>query len=155
MTRFLIMLSALAWSLAGVGCATGGGGIPGDEAYRGHLVAGLVRPAGSASPQAIQQRLRRGIEAADIFASIALLDSRHQNNEAEVIILPTVLGSEPASGRFDRLTLAVRSYRKSTGAVGLEKTYKGRRSGRGDAFDDVLRGVVRDLKRRYRKPPVF
>jgi hypothetical protein len=137
-------------------CASSGGGIPASETYQGQLAAALAPPAGAGwRGSAMQQQLQRGIEASGTFASVITLDSPRESNEAEVIIQPSVLEAQPGGSGLDRVQLAVRTTRKSTGAVGIDKVYSGRSSGRGDAVDDIIKPLNRDLKRKYREPPVY
>jgi len=137
-------------------CASSGVGVPADETYRGQLAAAVAPPAGAGRRAAdMQRRLQTGIEAAGIFASVIALDSPRERNEAEVIIVPAVLEAQSGGRGLERLKLAVRASRKSNGTVGIDKVYNGRASGRGDALDDVLKILTKDLKREYREPPVY
>jgi hypothetical protein len=137
-------------------CASTGTGIPGDETYKGQLAAALAPPAGAAWLAAdVQRKLLAGIEASGTFASVIALDSPRESNEAEIIILPTVLEARPGVRGPERLKLAVRTTRKSTGETGLNQVYEGRASGRGGAVADIIKPLNKDLKRRYGEPPVY
>jgi hypothetical protein len=151
----LAFITALASTLL-ASCAGTGPSVPDDETYRGQLAAALAPPAGAGWRSAeIQRRMLSGIEAADIFTNVIPLSSPRESNEAEVIIVPRVVELPASSGAVDRLALAVRANRKGSGAVGIDKVYRGRSSGRGDAIDDVLKALTKDLKRKYREPPVY
>jgi len=139
-----------------IGCASDGAAVPDEETYRGQLAAALAPPAGAGwRTDELQRRLLAGIAAEDTFATVIPLSSPRQSNEAEVIILPTVLAAQPGRQGLSQLRLAVRATRKGTGAVGLRNTYEGRSRGREDAVDDVLDALNKDLRRVYREPPVY
>ena len=119
----------------------------GDEAYRGPLVAAVVTGTG---PHAeVSRRLALALADGGVFAAVLPITAASEAYEAEVIILPAVVEARPGAGGFDRVSLRVKTWRKGTGAVGLDQVYQGRKSRRGDAVADASAALNQDLARRY------
>ncbi len=148
------------------GCGSSGGGpdaalvaISNDESYRGQLAAAVspVQFAGASARDRtwLQHEIARGIDESDAFATVIRLSARGQANEAEVIIDPAVVSVQRHGGGLDRVDLRVRASRKSTGAVGLDRVYRGKRSGRTSAISDATTALGEDLKRQYGQQPVY
>ncbi len=158
----LVLLSAAAAHLAGCGSSGGGRGsiaIAGDETYRGSLAAAVapVQFTGASPTDAnwLQRELVRVLNESDAFATVIPLSARGQNNEAEVLIDPSVVSVQRYSGGLDRVDLRVRTRRKTTGADGLDKVYRGTRRGDRSAIVDAANAASRDLRRRYGGRPVY
>ncbi|MCF7993026.1 MAG: hypothetical protein K9M02_21520 [Thiohalocapsa sp.] len=157
------LLSVLLFVMLFAGCGSSSSvRIADDEAYRGQLAAAVepVRFAGAPGigtdqGRGIQSRLVRGLSGADIFASVIPLSVPGESNEAEIIIAPSVARAVTGPGRFERIDLRVVSRSKTTGSVGIDKTYSGRASGRRDALDDALSALARDLHKRYGNRAIF
>jgi len=154
-----LTLALLAVLLAG--CSSTRVSVGESEAYQGPLAAAVTPVAGGGSTVSAGERLQmqaelaRGLEAADIFASVQQLSAPGQHNEAEVIIDPSILAADPGARGPERVSLRVRARRKSTGEIGIDETYKGRASGRNDAVADIIKPLSRDLKRKYGKAAVY
>jgi hypothetical protein len=129
---------ALACALL-AGCGSGSVRVDSTEAYTGQLAAAVTPITGSAGTEAarLQARLVRDLETSDIFASVILLSSVDERNEAELIIEPRLVGSGGSN-----MQLAVRARRKTTGEVGVNKTYRG-------SIDAIVADLSRDLRGRY------
>ena len=165
MLRVLARALCIAAVLATLaGCGSSGGGpeviaISNDESYQGQLAAAVspVQFAGASETDRnwLQHEIARGIDESDTFATVIRLASRGEANEAEVIIDPSVVSAKLYSGGLDRVDLRVRAARKSTGAVGLDKVYQGKRKGNTSAIIDATTAASQDLKRAYGKPPVY
>jgi hypothetical protein len=173
MARFLLIV-LLIGGIAGCGSSGGssGGGssggayggsrgvsISGDEAYRGQLAAAVspVQFAGASQTDRnwLQKEIVRGIGEANTFATVIPLSARGESNEAEVLIDPAIVGVERWSGGLNRVDLRLRAYRKTGGAVGLDKVYTGKRSGSRSAIRDAVAAATRDLGRSYGTRPVY
>ena len=145
-------------------CGSSGGGpeaiaIAGDETYRGQLAAAVspVQFAGASETDRnwLQREIVRGIAESDAFATVIPLSARGESNEAEVLVDPSVVSVERWSGGLDRVDIRVRAWRKSTGAVGLDQVYRGKRSGSRSAISDAVAALSKDLARKYGEPPVY
>jgi len=169
MFRILFRAACTATALATLtGCGSSGGGpeaspgvvaISNDEAYRGQLAAAVLPvqfPGGSAADRNwLQHEIARGIDESEAFATVIRLSARGEANEAEVIIDPTVVSTQRYSGGLDRVDLRLRASNKSTGRVGLDKVYRGKRAGKTSAISDATAAASKDLKRAYGQPPVY
>lgn len=154
--------AALALATFIASCSSTPDFVDGEEGYRGQLAAAVTPVAVSGAAgvsfserKGIQARLVRELDAAGIFATVIPLSEPQQANEAEVILSPTVLDASRGSSGLERLTLAVRAKRKSTGEIGLDDRFKGRSSRKGDAVADLMPALAKDLKRKYGQPPVY
>lgn len=164
MLRALTLAFAVLLILAGCSSApTSNSNVSVDEeAYRGQLAA-AVTPVGlsggatmpAAERARIQSQIIAGLDAAGIFASVIPLSSPSQSNEAELIIDTSIVDGSYGGAGLERVTLRVRARRKSTGEIGIDDNYKGRVSRKTTAVADALDGVIRDLKRKYNKKPVY
>jgi len=132
------------------------------EAYSGQFAAAVAPVGRSGAPgigarerDRIQSRIVSGLYAAGIFASVTALRSPGQNNEAEVIIDPSIIDGSYGSRGLERVKLRVRARRKSTGEVGLDDSYRGQASGNRGAMDKIVKNLARDLKRKFGNRPVY
>ncbi|MBK1631534.1 hypothetical protein CKO31_12425 [Thiohalocapsa halophila] len=146
------------------GCGSSGGGpdviaIADDEAYRGPLAAAVspVQFAGASATDRnwLQREIVRVLGDSDAFATVIPLSARGERNEAEVLIDPSVVRVERYSGGLDRIDLRLRARRKSTGAVGLDQVYRGKRRGQRSAIIDAADSAAKDLSREYGERPVY
>jgi hypothetical protein len=158
----LLLVSVLSTVL--VACGSSGGGperiaISDDESYRGQFAAAVspVEFAGASETDRrwLQSEIVRGIGESGSFATVLPLSARGESNEAEVLIDPTIVGVERYSGGLNRVDLRLRAYRKSTGAAGLDKVYRGKRSGSRSAISDAVAAASQDLRRSYGSQPVY
>jgi hypothetical protein len=144
------------------GCGSSGGGpgggsavisIAGDEAYRGPLAAGvapvLFAGASDTDRNWLQSEIVRGLNESGAFATVIPLSARGESNEAEVIIDPAIVSVERWSGGLDRVDLRLRTQRKTTGQVGVDQVYRGKRSGQQSAIRDAVASAGKDLRRKY------
>lgn len=159
--RALCAAAALA-TVAGCGSSGGSTGtiaIAGDETYRGQLAAAVspVQFSGASDTDRnwLQREIVRGLDESGTFATVIPLSARGESNEAEVLIDPTVVRVERYSGGLNRVDLRVRTLRKTTGAVGLDQVYQGKRRGQTSAIIDATQALSKDLKRRYGERPVY
>ncbi|WP_296926949.1 hypothetical protein [Thiohalocapsa sp.] len=165
MLRVLARALCIAAVLATLaGCGSSGGGpeviaISNDESYQGQLAAAVspVQFAGGSEADRnwLQHEIARGVGESNAFATVVRLSARGEANEAEVIIDPTVVSVERYSGGLNRVDLRVRASRKSTGAVGLDQVYRGKRNGQTSAISDAVAALSKDLERTYGKQPVY
>jgi hypothetical protein len=165
MRSLLGLLCAAAAVLALAGCGSSGGGGTGtiaiaeDEAYRGQLAAAVspVQFSGASDTDRswLQREIVRGLDGSGTFATVIPLSARGESNEAEVVIDPSVVRVERYSGGLNRVDLRVRAWRKTTGAVGLDQVYQGKRRGQTSAIVDATEALSKDLKRRYGERPVY
>ena len=159
--RVFILAAAIA-VLAGCGSPGGGPGviaIADDEAYRGPLAA-AVSPVQLASASAtdrnwLQREIVRVLGESDAFATVIPLSARGESNEAEILIDPSVVRVERYSGGLERIDLRLRAWRKSTGAVGLDQVYRGKRRGERSAIVDAASAAGKDLRREYGERPGY
>jgi hypothetical protein len=123
------------------------------EAYDGPLAAAVAPvefPGGSeADRNWLQAEIARGLEESGAFATVIRLQARGQNNEADVVIDPTVVSTERYSGGLSRVDLRLRSQTKTTGRIGVDQVYRGKRSGNQSAIRDAVATAGRDLRRKY------
>lgn len=163
MSRSRLPLAAVLLAAAlSAGCGGGSVRVPADETYRGQFAAAIDPVASAGAPgigpdqsRRIQSRLVRELERSDIFASVIPLSQRGESNEAEIIITPSVVGAVSRPDRFERIELRVTSRSKTTGTLGVNQVYGGRASGRGDALDDAVAALARDLQKRYGNRAVY
>jgi hypothetical protein len=127
--------------------------IANDEAYRGPLAAAVAPvqfPGASEGDRNwLQAEIARGLEESGAFATVFQLSARGQNNEADIVIDPTIVGVERYSGGLNRVDLRVRSQTKTTGQIGVDQVYRGKRSGSQSAIRDAVAALGQDLRRRY------
>lgn len=156
-----VLLSSL-FVLVIAGCGSSGGPVPAGETYSGHLVATVLPVTGTGiyigEGLRLQRQMGQAIADSDTFADVMLPGSAGEGHEGEVIIRASVQALSKTDG--GRMTLNVRTMRKTTGKAGLDRTYKGRcRSRGGDpaggALADAMKAINRDLRKRYREPAVF
>lgn len=152
--------------LAAAGCGSSGGqgsaSVPTGEVYGGHLIAAVLPITGAGVYRGeglrLQQRMAQAIAESGTFADVLLPGSMSEGHEGEVVIRATV--EERSGGDGGKIALRVVATRKTTGAVGLDRTYKGkcRRCGTnatGAALADAMGPINRDLKRRFHEPAVY
>jgi hypothetical protein len=153
MNRFFVSLFVLGLTVMLGACASGPR-VTGQEIYEGPAAAGVVRPPG---PQGavVQRRLVAELSSSAAFAGLYPLDSAYQSTEAEILIEPVVVEAVPGRGGFERLLLQVRAYRKNAPGDSFNKSYRGKASGHGDALDDILKPLEKDLRRRFGAKPVY
>jgi hypothetical protein len=158
----LLLISVFSTFLVACGSSGGGPGyvaISGDETYRGQLAAAVspVDFAGASETDRrwLQREVVRVIAESGTFATVLPLSARGESNEAEVLIDPAVVGVERYSGGLDRIDLRLRASRKTTGAQGMNKVYRGKRSGSRSAIVDAASSAIRDLRRNYGQKPVY
>jgi hypothetical protein len=155
-----LLTSLLALVLAG--CGSSGGSVPSEETYAGHLVAAVLPVTGPGiyigEGLRLQRQIGQAVAADDTFADVLTPSSAGEGHEGEVVIRATV--QEVSRDDKGRIKVAVRAMRKTTGEVGLERTYTGscNRCGSdpaGGALADALKPISRDLRKRYREPAVL
>jgi hypothetical protein len=141
----IILVSALVLSA----CGSAGVRVDQSEEYRGREAAALApvadRRAGGAlqsgrSPTEVQREIQSTLERSGTFEGVVALERRGDENEAEVIIEPTLVG------RREDPTLQVRVMEKTTGKRVLEQTYSG---ARGDSIQSAVQQLAQDLEERY------
>jgi hypothetical protein len=147
------------------GCSSSGGPIgsgPSGEVYSGQLVAAVLPVTGVGVYQGeglrLQRQMGQAIADSGTFADVLAPASASDGHEGEVIIRASV--QELPRTEDGRISLNVHAMRKTTGEVGLDRTYKGKcgRCGAdaaGAALADAMKQVNRDLRKRYREPPVY
>ncbi|WP_295540584.1 hypothetical protein [uncultured Thiohalocapsa sp.] len=153
--RVFIFAAAI---MALTGCGGSGGGlrdiaISAHETYRGPLAAAVspVQFAGASATDRnwLQREIVRVLGESDGFATVIALSARGESNEAEVLIDPSVVRAERYSGGINQIDLRLRAQRKSTGTVGLDQVYRGRRRGDRSAIIDAASAAAKDLSRQY------
>ncbi len=160
----LLLVSVLSTVLVACGSSGGGGGsqyvaISDNETYRGQFAAAVspVEFSGGSETDRrwLQREIVRVISESGTFATVLPLSARGESNEAEVLIDPTVVRVQRYSGGLNRIDLRLRARRKTTGAPGLDKVYKGKRSGSRSAIVDATAMATPDLRRNYGNRPVY
>ncbi|MGD2021220.1 MAG: hypothetical protein PVJ47_09200 [Thiohalocapsa sp.] len=160
----LIALCSIVLAVALTACGSSGGGpgsiaIANDETYRGPLAAAVspVQFSGASATDRnwLQREIVRTVGESGAFATVFPLSARGESNEAEVVIDPAVVSVERYSGGLNRVDLRVRAWRKTTGAVGVDQVYRGKRRGQQSAIVDAASAAAKDLRRKYGERPVY
>jgi len=141
----IILISALVLSACGSAAVR----VDQSEEYRGRQAAaltpvadrrvGVSLPSGSNRAE-VQREIQATLERSGTFEGVTALERPGDENEAEVIIEPTLVGrpEEPA--------LQVRVLEKTTGRRVLEQTYP---SAGGDSMTNAVQQLAQDLEQRY------
>lgn len=94
----------------------------------------------------IQRGIERQLDQSGIFAGVVALEQPDEGNEAEVIIVPTLVG--PGSRGSGDVELRVRVSEKTSRRTVLDKTYQGS-GGRSNALKVAVNELEDDLADRY------
>jgi len=117
------------------------------EDYKGPQTAAVApvadlrtnrRPANERLRAEIQQSVQRQLDRSGMFAGVVALDRPDEENEAEVIIEPALVG--PSGYDRDHLELEVRVIEKTKRKVVLDEHYEG------DDPADALKVAITELK---------
>lgn len=163
----LVLALALALALLLSGCAGTGVtervDIEPSETYRGPVGAAVapvvdrtpaawVRTLGG--PGAAQREIETVLARSRVFADVTSLDHAGAPNEAGALIAPTLMAAD-WHGTSGEVELQVRVSNTATGAVTLDKRYRGTCSGcpASGPLAAAAQELAEDLRKTYGRPP--